>query len=155
MNVTSTWRWPSFAFAPARLGQIGHLQVLMSGWMPLALLGLHEGDARPGLELATASPRIAISQHGRKNRQATRHTENNPGTGCRSQPAGSRGCRKQPQPGHERCRQHLGDASGDQGHQKTHAVGPDQIADLDQFDPAVLRVRQVIPTETGHQVPAQ
>ena len=30
-----------FAFAPARLGHIGHLQVLMSGWMPLALLGLH------------------------------------------------------------------------------------------------------------------
>ena len=30
-----------FAFAPARLGQIGHLQVLMSGWMPLALLALH------------------------------------------------------------------------------------------------------------------
>ena len=30
-----------FAFAPARLGQIGHLQVLMSGWMPIALLALH------------------------------------------------------------------------------------------------------------------
>jgi hypothetical protein len=30
-----------FAFAPARLGHIGHLQVLMSGWMPLALLALH------------------------------------------------------------------------------------------------------------------
>jgi hypothetical protein len=30
-----------FAFAPARLGHIGHLQVLMSGWMPLALVALH------------------------------------------------------------------------------------------------------------------
>jgi hypothetical protein len=30
-----------FAFMPARLGQIGHLQVLMSGWMPLALWALH------------------------------------------------------------------------------------------------------------------
>ena len=29
-----------FAFAPARFGQIGHLQVLMSGWMPLALWAL-------------------------------------------------------------------------------------------------------------------
>jgi hypothetical protein len=30
-----------FAFSPARLGQIGHLQVLMSGWMPLTLWALH------------------------------------------------------------------------------------------------------------------
>jgi hypothetical protein len=30
-----------FAFAPARLGHIGHLQVLMCGWMPIALLALH------------------------------------------------------------------------------------------------------------------
>jgi len=31
-----------FAFAPARFAQIGHLQVLMSGWMPLALWALHK-----------------------------------------------------------------------------------------------------------------
>ena len=30
-----------FAFSPARFGQIGHLQVLMSGWMPLSLWALH------------------------------------------------------------------------------------------------------------------
>lgn len=30
-----------FAFTPARLGHLGHLQVLMSGWMPLALWALH------------------------------------------------------------------------------------------------------------------
>jgi hypothetical protein len=30
----------AFAFAPYRLGQFSHLQVLSSGWMPLALLGL-------------------------------------------------------------------------------------------------------------------
>jgi hypothetical protein len=30
-----------FGFMPARLGQIGHLQVLMSGWLPLALWALH------------------------------------------------------------------------------------------------------------------
>src|SRR4029079_13629134 len=30
-----------FAFMPARMGQISHLQVLMSGWMPLALWALH------------------------------------------------------------------------------------------------------------------
>jgi hypothetical protein len=29
-----------FAFAPSRLGHLGHLQVLMSGWMPLALWAL-------------------------------------------------------------------------------------------------------------------
>ena len=29
-----------YAFAPARLGQIGHLQTLMSGWLPLALWAL-------------------------------------------------------------------------------------------------------------------
>ncbi len=46
-----------FAFAPARLGQIGHLQVLMSGWMPLALLGLHryfETGSRLALAAFTA-----------------------------------------------------------------------------------------------------
>ena len=31
----------AFAFTPARLGHLGHLQVLMSGWMPLALWALH------------------------------------------------------------------------------------------------------------------
>ena len=30
-----------FAFAPARIAQISHVQILMSGWMPLALLMLH------------------------------------------------------------------------------------------------------------------
>ncbi len=30
-----------FAFAPARFAQVGHLQVLMSGWMPIALWALH------------------------------------------------------------------------------------------------------------------
>lgn len=47
-----------FAFAPARLGQIGHLQVLMSGWMPLALLGLHnyfETGSRLALAAFTAA----------------------------------------------------------------------------------------------------
>jgi len=40
----------AFAFAPARWAQISHLQVLMSGWMPLALWALH-------LYLRTASRR--------------------------------------------------------------------------------------------------
>lgn len=31
----------AFALAPARLAQVGHLQVLMSGWIPLALWALH------------------------------------------------------------------------------------------------------------------
>jgi hypothetical protein len=47
-----------FAFAPARLGQIGHLQVLMSGWMPLALLALHnyfETGSRRALAAFTAA----------------------------------------------------------------------------------------------------
>jgi hypothetical protein len=47
-----------FAFAPARLAQIGHLQVLMSGWMPLALLGLHryfETGSRLALAAFTAA----------------------------------------------------------------------------------------------------
>lgn len=30
-----------FAFAPVRFAQVGHLQVLMSGWMPIALWALH------------------------------------------------------------------------------------------------------------------
>ena len=30
-----------FAFSPARYGHISHLQVLMSGWMPLSLWALH------------------------------------------------------------------------------------------------------------------
>jgi hypothetical protein len=31
----------AFALAPHRVAHVSHLQVLMSGWMPLALLGLH------------------------------------------------------------------------------------------------------------------
>ncbi len=31
----------AYAFAPYRAGQVGHIQVLMSFWMPLSLLGLH------------------------------------------------------------------------------------------------------------------
>src|SRR5262245_30762130 len=47
-----------FAFAPSRLGQIGHLQVLMSGWMPIALLALHryfETGSRRALAAFTAA----------------------------------------------------------------------------------------------------
>ncbi|MCC7415672.1 MAG: hypothetical protein IT176_00915 [Acidobacteria bacterium] len=36
-----------FGFSPARLAQISHLQVLMSGWMPIALLCLHRYLRRP------------------------------------------------------------------------------------------------------------
>jgi hypothetical protein len=46
-----------YAFAPVRLGQIGHLQVLMSGWMPLALLAIHryaETQSRRALAAFTA-----------------------------------------------------------------------------------------------------
>jgi len=44
----------AFAFTPYRVAQLGHLQVLMCGWMPLALLGLHRymrTGARPALAL--------------------------------------------------------------------------------------------------------
>ena len=47
-----------FAFAPARLGHIGHLQVLMSGWMPLALVALHryiDTGSRRALAALTAA----------------------------------------------------------------------------------------------------
>ena len=47
-----------FAFAPARLGHIGHLQVLMSGWMPIALVALHryiETGSRRALAAFTAA----------------------------------------------------------------------------------------------------
>ena len=36
----------AFAYAPYRLGQFSHLQVLSSYWMPLALFGLHRYFAR-------------------------------------------------------------------------------------------------------------
>lgn len=42
----------AYGFAPYRSGQLGHLQVLTSQWLPLALLGLHEyvdGGRRRGL----------------------------------------------------------------------------------------------------------
>jgi hypothetical protein len=55
-----------FAFAPARLGQIGHLQVLMSGWMPLALLGLHE-YFETGSRLALAAFTAAFIVQGLSN----------------------------------------------------------------------------------------
>jgi hypothetical protein len=47
-----------FAFAPSRFGQIGHLQVLMSGWMPIALWGLHryfDTGSRCALAIFTAA----------------------------------------------------------------------------------------------------
>ena len=55
-----------FAFAPARLGQIGHLQVLMSGWMPLALLGLHT-YFETGSRLALAAFTVAFIVQGLSN----------------------------------------------------------------------------------------
>jgi hypothetical protein len=47
-----------FAFAPMRFGQVGHLQVLMAGWMPIALWGLHDyfrTARRRGLVVFTAA----------------------------------------------------------------------------------------------------
>jgi hypothetical protein len=42
-----------FAFSPARFGHISHLQVLMSGWMPLSLWALHRFlKSRSALSLA-------------------------------------------------------------------------------------------------------
>ena len=39
----------AFAFAPYRMSQLGHLQVLASFWMPLALFGLHRYYSRGGV----------------------------------------------------------------------------------------------------------
>jgi hypothetical protein len=55
-----------FAFAPARLGHIGHLQVLMSGWMPLALIGLHR-YIQTGSRRALAGFTIAFIMQGLSN----------------------------------------------------------------------------------------
>ena len=35
------WSGLAFALTPYRLAQSTHLQVLMNGWMPIGLLGLH------------------------------------------------------------------------------------------------------------------
>ncbi len=48
----------AFAFCPYRVAQIAHLQVLMGGWMPVALWGLHRyhvGGGRGALAVFAAS----------------------------------------------------------------------------------------------------
>jgi hypothetical protein len=57
----------AFAYAPYRLGQFSHLQVLSSYWMPLALLGLRRyfaraGD-RPGVRPLAGGAAALVMQH--------------------------------------------------------------------------------------------
>jgi hypothetical protein len=56
----------SFAFAPNRVDQISHLQVLMSGWMPVALWALHRYFAT-GSRVALAGFVAAFSLQGLSN----------------------------------------------------------------------------------------
>ena len=51
-----------FAFAPSRLGHLGHLQVLMSGWMPLALWALHRFLATRSVKSLAAFVLFALAQ---------------------------------------------------------------------------------------------
>ncbi len=49
-------------------------------------------------------------------------------------------------------RDHASQTGGHEHHEEAHAVGPGQVADLDHFDPAVLRVAEAGHGEAGQKV---
>src|SRR5262249_8296515 len=52
----------AFAFAPYRWAQLNHVQVLSTGWIPLALWALHRALKRPSLATVTLVGAFAMLQ---------------------------------------------------------------------------------------------
>ena len=118
-------------------------------------VSLNECDPRSGLELDAAAAGVAVGEDGREDGQATGHAKvraRRETVRTPTEPGVNGNIRSRDK---KRFRQKFGGASGDERDQKTHAVSPDHIADLNQLDPAVLRMGQVIPTEARQKISAE